>query len=78
MLDWFTERNVPLLSGIVTSVSGLTSNFPAMGMGLVSVAFLWLMGLNRTALAFASEWLRSRMSSGEVRDACITWASISS
>ena len=53
VLDWVTGRNALLLSDIVTGVSGLTSNFPAMAMGLVSVAFLWLMGLNRAALAFA-------------------------
>ena len=53
VLDWVTGRDVPLLGGFMRGISGLTSNFPAMGMGLAGIAFLWLVGLNRAALAFA-------------------------
>ena len=53
VLDWVTGRDAPMLDGIVKGISGLTSNFPAMGLGLAGIAFLWLVGLGRAALAFA-------------------------
>ncbi|MCH8205553.1 MAG: phosphatase PAP2 family protein [Chloroflexi bacterium] len=53
VLDWVAGRDVPLLGGFMVGISGLTSNYPAFGMGLAGVAFLWLVGNNRAALAFA-------------------------
>ena len=53
VLDWVAGRDVPLLGGFMRGISGLTSNYPAFGMGLAAVAFLWLVGQNRAALAFA-------------------------
>ena len=53
VLDWVVGRDVPLLAGFMHGISGLTSNFPAMGMGIAGIAFLWLVGLTRGALAFA-------------------------
>ena len=53
VLDWVVGRDVPLLAGFMRGISGLTSNFPAMGMGIAGIAFLWLVGLTRASLAFA-------------------------
>ena len=53
VLDWVVGRDVPLLAGFMNGISGLTSNFPAMGMGVAGILFLWLIGLPRAALAFA-------------------------
>ena len=52
VLDWVARRDFPLLGGFMKGISGLTSNFPAMGAGMVGVALLWLLGLNRAALGF--------------------------
>jgi undecaprenyl-diphosphatase len=53
VLDWVAGRDFPFLGGFMRGISGLTSNFPAMGIGLAGVAFLWLVGHGRAALAFA-------------------------
>ena len=55
VLDWVVERDAPGLAGLMRGISGLTSNFPALGLGLgiAGIVFLWLIGLNRAALAFA-------------------------
>ena len=53
VLDWVIGRDVPLLAGFMKGINGLTSNFPAMGMGIAGIVFLWLVGLSRAALAFA-------------------------
>ena len=53
VLDWVVGRDVPLLAGFVTGINVLTSNFPALGMGIAGVAFLWLIGMSRASLAFA-------------------------
>ena len=38
--------------GISKTISALTSNYPAAGMGLAGIVFLWLIGMTRTAVAF--------------------------
>ena len=53
VLDWVSGRDVPLLGGFMQGISGATNNWPATGMGLGGIAFLWLIGLRRAALAFA-------------------------
>ena len=53
VLDWVVGRDVPGLAGFMKGISGLTSNFPALGLGIAGIVFLWLLGLSRAALAFA-------------------------
>ena len=50
VLDWVVGRDLPMLDASMTFIGILTSNFPAMGLGIVTVIFLWLKGLNRAAL----------------------------
>ena len=52
ILRWMAMRDIPLLGGISKAISGLTSNYPAAGIGLAGIVFLWLIGLTRTAVAF--------------------------
>ena len=52
ILEWMAELDIPLLGGISKAISGLTNNYPAAGMGLAGIAFLWLIGMTRTAVAF--------------------------
>ena len=52
ILEWMAELDIPLLGGISKAISGLTNNYPAAGMGLAGISFLWLIGMTRTAVAF--------------------------
>ena len=52
VLDWASSRDLPLLGGISESLSAITDAFPTAGIGIAVVAFLWLLGMNRTALGF--------------------------
>jgi hypothetical protein len=49
VLDWVAGRDFPFLGGFMRGISGLTSNYPAFGMGLAAGAFLWLVGNCRTS-----------------------------
>ena len=53
VLDWVAGRDFPGLAGIVDGLNFLTSNWPAMALGLAGITFLWLVGMNREAAAFA-------------------------
>ncbi len=53
VLDHVAGWDLPGLTGSLEVVSSLTGNYPAMALGLAGILFLWLIGLNREALAFA-------------------------
>ena len=53
VLDWVTGRDTPLLGGTSEAISAFTGAFPAAGIGLAVIAFLWLLGATRTAFGFA-------------------------
>ena len=53
VLAWVVGRDAPLLAGFVTVINALTSNLPAMAIGIAGVGFLWLIGLTRASIAFA-------------------------
>lgn len=53
VLDWITGWDFPGLTGFFEVTSFLTNNYPAMVLGLAGIAFLWLIGLTREAVAFA-------------------------
>ena len=53
VLDWVTTHDAPLLGGISKGISAFTDAPPAAGIGIAVVAFLWLLGMTRTALGFA-------------------------
>ncbi len=41
------------LTGFFEAISFVTNNYPAMGLGVAGIVGLWLLGLNREAVAFA-------------------------
>ncbi len=51
-MDWITGWDFPGLTGFFELVSFLTNNYPALVLGLAGIAFLWLLGLTREAVAF--------------------------
>ena len=53
VLDWVADRDFLTLSTISDIISAFTDAPPAAGIGIAVVAFLWLLGATRTALAFA-------------------------
>ena len=53
VLDWITGWDFPGLTGFLEAVSWLTNNYPALVLGILGIGFLWLLGMNREALAFA-------------------------
>ena len=53
ILDWVIGRDAPLIAGFFEGINFLTSNLPAMGLGLAGIAFLWLLGMTREAFGFA-------------------------
>ena len=53
VLDWVKGRDVPLISGISSVISAMTNNYPAMGLGILAIGFLWLIGMTRAAIGFA-------------------------
>ena len=52
-MDWIAGWDLPGLTGFFEVVSFLTNNWPAMVLGLAGIAFLWLLGMTRQAVAFA-------------------------
>ena len=52
VLVWVTGLDVPLLAGASVAISGATSNYPLLGVGVAGIAVLWLLGMTRAALGF--------------------------
>ena len=52
VFDWVAGWDLPGLTGFFEGVSFLTNNWSAVGLGIAGIAFLWLLGLTRVALAF--------------------------
>jgi len=53
VLDWVADRDFLTLGTISYIISAVTDAPAAAGIGLALVFFLWLLGMTRTALAFA-------------------------
>ena len=52
MLDWVLDRDNALVSGLSEGISFLTANTTSAVLGLLGIAFLWLIGSSRAAVGF--------------------------
>ena len=52
VLDWVTDRDHAIVSGLSEGVTFLTDNRTSAVLGLLVIAFFWLVGLSRAAVGF--------------------------